>query len=273
MGRALFLLFFFLSAAFSHQSESLTLKDVRSTMKKMFLYHVETQEFSPQLAKRSIRRYIEQFDPDRLYLLKGEVAPYLSLSPLEIEQIIKDFHRDRYPKFWDLQQLFIRSIIRAETLRAEIVHELMDEEWAISSVPMVNGEMHYAEDPAALKVRLKNRLISEVKAHVKQRRDESPSGAELRRILQYRLKKLNSIEQEQLNPTEHAVALQLLKSLAKSLDAHTGFYSPKEAYEMRAMLKKEFSGVGVTLREDYDGVYIAEILPWSPAEKCKKIEV
>ena len=44
--------------------------DVRTTMEEMLAYHVEYKTFSPQLAKRSLKIYLEQFDSEKFYLLQ-----------------------------------------------------------------------------------------------------------------------------------------------------------------------------------------------------------
>jgi carboxyl-terminal processing protease len=70
---------------------------------------------------------------------------------------------------------------------------------------------------------------------------------------------------------EHYLSLHILKALAKSLDAHTSYFSPDEAYEMRTSLEKQFEGVGVVLRESVDGVIITEMIKGGPAERCGEI--
>jgi carboxyl-terminal processing protease len=67
--------------------------------------------------------------------------------------------------------------------------------------------------------------------------------------------------------------MHVLKALAKSLDAHTSYYSPEEAYEMRTSLEKQFEGIGVVLRESMDGVVIHDMIKGGPAERCGKISM
>ena len=69
------------------------------------------------------------------------------------------------------------------------------------------------------------------------------------------------------------MALRIIKCFAKSLDTHTSFFSPEEAYEMRMSLEKQFEGVGVVLSEGIDGVMIAELIKGSPAEQSGQIQI
>ena len=106
MGSRFFLkfiaLFICVGSLFGSDPYTLSLKDVRPSMDKMFVYHVENKTFSPIVVKRSLKIYIEQFDPDRLYLLKGEVEPFLSITPRQIRKVINHFNEDQFPEYANL---------------------------------------------------------------------------------------------------------------------------------------------------------------------------
>ena len=276
MGRVFFLrfifLFIFVSTAFASDPYTLSLKDVRPSMDKMFTYHVENKEFSPLVVKRSIKIYIEQFDPDRLYLLKGEIEPFLSLTAGQTRSVINNFHRDLYPEYWNLNLLIEKSINRNQKIRHEEIERLVAEGSEGLNTPIVTSYSSYSSTEQELRERVHNRLILEVKAYMKVRKDVSLNPQLIQKILNHRSKRSVSLESQYLNSTEHSLALHMLKAMAKSLDAHTGYYSPREAYEIRAALKKEFSGVGVVLREDFDGVYIFSVVQGGPAEKSGNIQ-
>ncbi|QVL56024.1 MAG: PDZ domain-containing protein [Simkaniaceae bacterium] len=277
MGRAVFsrfiFLFIFASTAFASDPYTLSLQDVRPSMDKMFTYHVENKEFSPLIVKRSLKIYIEQFDPDRLYLLKGEVEPFLSLTPGQTRKVINDFQRDQYPEYWNLNFLIEKSIHRNQRIRHEEIEHLIDGGAEGLTHPITTSYPNYSSSEQELRERVRNRLILELKAYMKGRKDIVLNPQLIQKILNHRSKRSISFESQYLNSTEHSLALHMLKAMAKSLDAHTGYYSPREAYEIRAALKKEFSGVGVVLREDFDGVYIADVVKGGPAEKSGNIQV
>lgn len=277
MGRAfLFRLIIFLSfslSGFTSEAFTLSLKDVRPTMDKMFTYHVESKEFSPIIAKRSLKIYLEQFDPDRIYLLKSEAEVYLGVSSRKVRELINHYHQDQFPEYWNLNFMVQRSIQRAQKIRHQQIERLINEgERALKrSVPLYYSD--YARDEEELKNRIYERLILEVKSHLRSRSDSSVSPQLIQKILNHRSKKTFAFEEEYLGETEHLLTLHMLKAMAKCLDAHTGYYSPREAYEIRTMLKKEFSGVGVVFREDYDGIYVTDLVPNGPASKSGNIQV
>ena len=65
--------------------------------------------------------------------------------------------------------------------------------------------------------------------------------------------------------------MHTLKALGLSLDAHSTYFSPEEALEMRTSLEKQFEGIGVVLREGIDGVVITDLVDGGPAKRCGKL--
>src|SRR5262249_47293126 len=79
-------------------------EDVRKTMQNIFGYHVEYKEFSPLIAKRSFKIFIEQFDPDKVYLLSGEVKPYLDPQEDKLKAVIQKYSQDDLSEYDKLNQ-------------------------------------------------------------------------------------------------------------------------------------------------------------------------
>jgi carboxyl-terminal processing protease len=88
-------------------------------------------------------------------------------------------------------------------------------------------------------------------------------------------KRFNHYESAYLpcDKSEHYLATHILRSMARGLDAHTAFFSPEEAYEMRSSLEKQFEGIGVVLREGLDGIEISDFIKGGPAEKSGKVQI
>ncbi|MDJ0651686.1 MAG: S41 family peptidase [Simkaniaceae bacterium] len=277
MARAfLFRFIIFLSVgltAFTSEAFILSLQDVRPTMDKMFTYHVEHKEFSPIVAKRSLKIYIEQFDPDRIYLLKNEVEAFLEVSHKKVWKLMNHYQQDQFPEYWNLTLTIQQAIRRAQTMRHQQIDRLIDkgEEALKRSVPL--SYSNYPSNEKELNNRIYERLILEVKSHLRSRKDVSITPQLIQKILKHRSKKTVAFEEEYLSNAEHLLTLHILKAMAKCLDAHTGYYSPKEAYEIRTLLKKEFSGVGVVFREDFDGIYVTDLVPDGPASKNGTIQI
>lgn len=258
-------------------AKQLTYDDVRKTMREMFYYHVNYKELTPQLVKRSFKVYMEQFDSDKVYLLKSEADPFLELSSSQVQAIIKHYNRDDFEAYARLNHTLSDSIKRSRRLRAELEKEIMAGK-AISFPAKIEYQ-DYATSEAELKERLIARLYFMMKREKKSlTRDTAPKALSLwdkrfrRREAPYVL--FNDQGAPLPHPqVEHNVTFHTLKAYARSLDAHTGYFSPDEAYEIRASLKKQLEGIGVVLRESVDGIYIADLIESGPAFQSGGVEV
>lgn len=260
-------------------SDDFTLRprNVRETMEKMFAYHVENREFSPLVVRRSFKVYIQQFDPERLYLMKGEVEGFLSIDNRTVNQIIRDYRYDRFPAYAQLNQAIQKAIVRQQKIRQEAIGKILREGPEALAQPLPENDYDYAKNLTELRERVYYRLIREVKYSLKKRGVSDPSPEIIQKILIFRESKTTLSEQSYLPQGEeldnHYLTLHILKAMSKSLDAHSGYYSPKEAYEIRANLKKEFSGIGVVFREDFDGIYVADLIQGGPAHRSQQVEI
>src|SRR5580700_3541894 len=94
----------FLTLGLQNPTFQLKREDVRKTMGQMLNYHVEHKEFSSLLARRSLKLYIEQFDPDRTYLLISEAKPYLEPKEDKIQSIMQKYDQDDLSEYVQLNQ-------------------------------------------------------------------------------------------------------------------------------------------------------------------------
>lgn len=255
--------------------------DIHRVMQRMFDFHIENKEFNPALIRRCVKIYIEQFDPEKCYLLEREVAPYLNLSDQQVRAITQRLQNQDYSDFLTLNQLIQSSILRAQKLReaalGQLIHVNIDQNMSLSGASST-----YAANQEVLSERQTNRMVRFYLFH----KNRTYLNSSDRKVKVYSLfeKKVRRLENNYLYlqadgaflPKEkkgHLVALRILKSFAKSLDTHTAFFSPEEAQEMRMSLEKQFEGIGVILSEGIDGAVIAELIKGSPAAESGKIQV
>jgi carboxyl-terminal processing protease len=255
--------------------------DVRMTMEEMFAYHVEYKEFSPLLARRALKIYIEQFDPDKVYLLASEVKPFIEPEQTRLSSVVQKYYRDELSEFDAINQVVQRSITRARGYRQEIEKELLSSSKEEVPLVLVEPYLDYSSNEKELKSRIRDQLLR-ILAIEKRLNTGSNWGAEQRKkafaLWERRFTRIentyfNSHEGKTLLsfPNEHFLCLHTLKALAKSLDAHSSYFSPEEAFEMRTSLEKQFEGIGVILREGIDGVVIHDMVKGGPAERSGKI--
>jgi len=272
LGFIIFLLF--VSQWCFASSERLSFHDVRPTMNEMLSYHVEFKEMSSLIIKRSFKVFIDQFDSEKIYLLKDDIKPFLELNDQQLNTVIQSFNEDRFPNYKLLNDLIRKSILRSRKWREEFERELILKTGEIETISPGESYFHFAGSKDQLKERIRKQLIRFLLSEKRYSNATNWTPERRQKIFKLLEKRLQRMENSYLQDGvkgEHFLALHILKSLAKSLDAHTSYFSPEEAYEMRTSLEKQFEGVGVVLREGVDGVIITEMVKGGPAERCGQI--
>jgi len=263
------------SLCIASERHQLKIADVRNSMEEMFSYHVETREMTPALIKRSFKIYIEQFDPQKIYLTQAEAKPFLDLSSSQIESIVNHYYSDDYPEFATLNKTIVQAIQRARKWREELYADFIKqgEAVAVSSADVSN---QYSTSPNQLKKQLRAQLIHLFKLENRAQDPQFWTTERKQKICTLFEKRFAHYESSYLpspEKGEHYFAMHILKSMARGLDAHTSFFSPEEASEMRSSLEKQFEGVGIVLREGLDGIEISDLVKGGPAARSGKILV
>lgn len=277
MTKRYFLLPFILlsTTLFSSLPSQLKKADVRNTVEEMLSYHVEYKELNPLLVKRCFKSYIEQFDGQKLFLLQSEVKPFLNLTSHNFESIIENYYFDEYPEFETLNRTIAKSIERARIFRHEIIRDLVTYGEG-GEVQQGRVYAQHAKTAEELKERIRAQLVQFLISEKKSHETAAWTAARREKILALVEKRFQRYEKSYLSPegkSEHNLALHILKAMARSLDAHTAFFSPTEAFEIRASLEKQFEGLGVVLKEGVDGVEISDLVVGGPAARSGQIQV
>lgn len=250
--------------------KQLKISDVRPIMEEMMSYHIECKELTPLIVKRSFKIYIEQFDPEKLYLLQDEVSPFLELSAAQIDDIIRRYKSDDFSVYLQLNEVIRKAVDRAWGWRQEISREII---FSRKDPDPVTGESYFSHAPTEeqLRQRIKKQLIRFLHSEKSHLVSWTPQKKE--KVFALYERRLNREEKPYAmdERKEYYLTLHILKALSKSMDAHSAFFSPEEACEIKASLEKQFEGIGIILREGIDGVTITGLIKGGPAEKCGKI--
>jgi carboxyl-terminal processing protease len=262
-------------------NQSLKINDIPKVMERFFALHIENKEMSTLLVRRAMKLYVEQFDGEKAYLMDAEVKPFLDMNEKRAKEVLARIQNHDYSDFLELNGIIQESVVRAQALRVFVGRQLVEGSVSLE----VAGGMPAAKFPkteAELIERQKSRMVRFFAFHNARTRLDSAD----RRGRVYALfeKKVRRGENNYLFLTaedmpmdqvkvENLLTLRILKCLAKSLDTHTSFFSPEEAYEMRMSLEKQFEGIGVVLSEGIEGVMIAELIKGSPAEMSGQIKI
>ncbi len=110
----------FKSLVFANEQELLKRGDIHKIMEQMLSQHAEKNKMTGPLIKNSLKIYIDQFDPYRIYLLESEVSPYLNVSSDELQKIVTQYEQNDYAVYERLNELINKSILRAREIRKEL---------------------------------------------------------------------------------------------------------------------------------------------------------
>ncbi len=237
-------------------------EDVRVSMEDILKNHVSYQALSPVLAKRALKLYVEHIDPQKVYLMYDEVKNFIEPSDDFLQKIIASYRKDSFSVFQEIDALMVRAIKRARGWRRVVLDSQPQNK------ALVYGQ--FAKTELELRQRSESLFSLFVLTEAGDQNFASVSVERQEKLIRFAEKYFERIEKPYLvsgSDLQHFQSLRVLKAFAKSLDAHTMYFSPEEAFELRASLEKQFEGVGIVIREGVDGVVIVNVLEGGPAER------
>ncbi len=249
-----------------------SLNDVRPIVEEMLDYHVEYKEYSAPLMQRTFKLFIDHFDPHKIYFISDEIEPYISISEKTAKQAAFSYQVNRFPDFAALNRLIDKAVIRSMEWREELQRGQVV---TAETLKPIAGEsyLEFAQDEIQLKERLHKQLLQILWEEKKKGGKESWSPQLREKIGAFWNRRFVRHEKNYMKDDSSLLAQHILKAAARSLDAHTAFFTREEALEMRATLEKQFEGIGVVLKEGIDGIVIADLLSGGPAERSGQIDI
>jgi len=282
---------FFLSITLSfslnaEEQQQLAPEDVHKVMNQIFSQHVNKKRISKEILRNSFRIYVDQFDPDRIYLLDQEIRPFYHMSDRDLNRVMREYRNNNYGTYQRLNGLIQHAIERARNNRYQLNskdlaffdHEPQTMEQMESDLPG-----YFASNEAQLFERQKLHIRNFVDSERRRFGEGSVKKREPHLLAIYN-KNIEEHENEYLfrgrsgrelsaAEKQNVFILHVIKSLAKSLDAHTSFFNQSEAYDMRVRLEKGFDGIGIILKPVPDGYEVARLLPNSPAKRSGLVQL
>ncbi|NGX46572.1 MAG: Tail-specific protease, partial [Chlamydiae bacterium] len=271
LSRLMLCLTFFASSLFG---QDITSREVNEVFGEMMRLHVQHRTLTPVLLKRAYKLFLEQFDSSKIYLLENEVVPYFEMTDGKLRKAIDRLDKGDLSDFMKLRSLVQKGAVRARSLRAEMQKELILS--AHDSVAST-GESYLSFPKSERELRgrihklLVRALLEEQKAAPAA--DWNPTArAKVFALFERRFQRIEVPYLESGTRSDHFLATQSLRALAKCLDAHSAYFSPEEATEMRTSLEKQFEGVGVVLREGVEGIQVVNLVKGGPAERSGRVQ-
>lgn len=273
------------SFIFAQQGPLLKSQDIQRIMKSIFEQHVDKKSMSKEILQHSLKVYLEQFDPNKMYFLDSEVSPYLEPTDVRLEKWLALYKEGKYDPFIEMDALIKRAVERARNLRLVIEKKGS----ALFSPEAYTDYKDWSipeKWPSDLSI-LRERMRQDIVGYVQDQKDHFGANNVLHKeaaVIQNYESNRQDMENRYIyaddashalssTDKDHQFALHVLKSLAKSLDSHTSFFDSSEAYDMKMRLQKDYEGTGLVFEEGLDGVVVKNILPRSPAASDGRVQV
>ena len=273
--KCFFYVLFSLSCLLHSNLPLLQTEDVHYVMNQLLDAHISENVVSQKIIKRSFKQYINNFDIKKTYLLKGEIEKYFNMPSELLGQFLEDYESEDLSFYLHLHKLLQKSINRARKLREEI---LLNKESLFAVIEqdkvITSGKLDFALNEQELKKRIRADMLEFIV--IQKEIVGNLTKDKKQRIIALYSKKIEEFENRYLfvdskgndlseDEKQDFFILNVLKSLARSLDSHTEFFSPSEAYDMKVMLEKGFFGLGIVLEEGIDGITITRLIEGGPA--------
>ena len=231
--------------------------DVFQKLEEIFSAHVTYHEFTEEIAKRSLKNFIEELDFLKSYFLLGEIQEYIQPDEALIHQVMTDYKKQYFTVYQEIYDKMIVAIDRRNRLEDQV-----NEEKIADKEKLPNNEV-WASSEKELLERLQGARTLQNKALI-----NCPSQDKdlfFQRIKKRRLAREKQIACSTPGEQKKQIYTIFLKSVARSLDAHTAFFTPDEARQFIAQVQQKLSGIGIQLRDDIKGLRIIRIIEGGPA--------
>lgn len=264
-------------------SHLLQKKEIHTIMSEMLKQHIDHPNLTPKSYADAIRYYLDSADESHIYLLQQEIAPWLHEDRASLLQAVQSFTRGDDTLFSELNNVIEKAILRSRILRKFPPH-LTAALFQKAAKDLQSDSFYkrgYAKDRAALTKRLQDHFVEFISQQMARFGIENVLASQESITKKY-THSLELSENEYLTgrdspfskqEQESFFATHVLKAIAKSLDAHSSFFSENEAEEMRMRLEKGFLGIGTIVSEVIDGFVISDMLTDSPAMRSGKIQL
>lgn len=229
--------------------------------------HASYKQLTPQLTQRIISNYLEELDPTKTYFIKGDISPWLDMSPQEVQKVMADYQKGNFQTFYTIHDRLVDAIHRRVGFEAT----LSDDEMPKHVDPQAFKEASWPVNEQAQVERILQYRSLQHEAMM----NMSP---DLREKTALRIaKRQTRYEEEMTNPDpkvmEPTLLAYVLKATASALDTHTAYFTPDEAAQFMINVQQRLFGIGVQLRDDINGFTLIKLIDGGPAALGKELKV
>lgn len=265
--KALLYIILFLFSILFAAAPKLTTRDVKIKINEILKDHVIYRALNEELVERILRNFIEQLDPLKTYFLEPEIVEWLFPSDELKKRILDRFRKNDYSEFSKIYDLMLKAIDRREKIESTIENTQLPQVVSIKELKQI--EWTQSQDELTDKILKIKALQLEAADKLKDETREKFT----KRIKKRRLNREAKLQKSSKDNQKSLILSYVLKAVASSLDAHTNYLTPQEATQLMIQIQQKLSGIGAILRDDLNGIVVAQIIAKGPAAKSGKLKI
>ena len=256
-----FLMFFllnFIDAKLPELTTHTTYKKAEEILKN----HVVYKQFTPEIAARTLKNYLEELDPMKTYFLQSEVSEWEYPTEEFLEKVVSDYKQQDFSTYEKIYQLMVHAIKRQNDLQNKLSQSRCAKDLKVLNFK----EIDWAKDIEELE----NRLQTVLGLHMQtaEQLQIEPKDLFLQRVSKRRISREERILQKGKKKRQNQQMLvYFLKSFSSALDSHTVYFTPEEANQFMIDVQKRLFGIGAELCDDLTGFTLVRLLEGGPAHK------
>lgn len=235
----------------------LNCEEVKNRINTMLELHYQYDHFSDELFSRTMNKFSESLDQNRIYLLKSDIEYFSNKS----KYFLTNFSNNNCNFITDFYKLFLKKMQeRNNTINKILTNINKNNELEYFSIKKNSWAKNYTELYHNLKRRLKYQYLKEL---------NSNKNIDAKNII---TKKYLKLEKEKFNIDNDKLFGIFLNSFALSLDPHSAHLLPNEHDSFVIHISNKLEGIGAQLIEKDGEIYIKSLINGGVAQKDGRIK-
>ncbi len=248
---------------------------------ELVTHHFTHKKIDDAFSKDAFGLYIKQLDPQKRFLLKGDVASLSSYESLLDDEL----NSGRIKAASQGEEIFKRRLTAVQGM----IRDLLSKDFDFSSTRSVETDpdkLDFCQTDAELKERWQqvltyqvlNRYLTMLEDNEQKQKagDAGEKPAPKPQQKDAREKLLKSYETalaKSLHEKDSDAYNRLFNAVAHAFDPHTDYMPPSNKEEFDISMKGSLEGIGATLKEDDGYIRVVNIMPGSPSYRQGKLQV
>nr|BFD32698.1 carboxy terminal-processing peptidase [Pigmentibacter ruber] len=235
----------------------LNCEEVKNRINTMLELHYQYDHFTDELFSRTMNKFSESLDQNRIYLLKSDIEYFSNKS----KYYLSIFSNNNCNFITDFYKLFLKKVQERKNIINKILTNIdKKNEVEYFSIKKNSWAKNYTELYSNLKRRLKYQYLKELNTN---------KNIDAKNII---AKKYLKLEKEKLTIDNDKLFGTFLNSFALSLDPHSAHLLPNEHDSFVIHISNKLEGIGAQLIEKDGEIYIKSLINGGVAQKDGRIK-